>query len=112
MAGNTAVSKVTAKLAALYAPASNAVARSGGLLAWIAKPGASYYNLQLFFQGRKVMSVWPVKPSLHIPGSWKYKGHHFRLTRGTYRWYVWPGKGPRSKAVYGPLLGSSKFRVR
>ena len=111
-AGNTAVSKITAKMTALYAPKSGAVVRRGSLLAWIAKPGATYYNLQFFLHGHKVMSVWPVRPSLRIPGSWTYNGHTYRLARGMYRWYVWPGRGPRSKALYGRLLGSSQFRVR
>jgi hypothetical protein len=111
-AGNTAVSKITAKLTALYTPPNGAVVRRGTVLGWIAKPGATYYNLQFFLHGRKVMSVWPVGSSLRIPGSWTYQGHTYRLTRGTYRWYVWPGRGARSKAVYGPLLGSSQFRVR
>jgi hypothetical protein len=28
-----------------------------------------------------------------------------------YRWYVWPGFGPRSANRYGKLLGTRKFVV-
>jgi hypothetical protein len=28
-----------------------------------------------------------------------------------YRWYVWPGVGPRSANRYGPVLGGSTFTV-
>jgi hypothetical protein len=111
-AGNTAVAKVIVKLAALYAPAAGAVARPGDRLAWVAEPGATYYNVQLFFRGHKVMSVWPVGRSLRLPRAWTFNGGAHHLVRGKYRWYVWPGRGPRAKAVYGPLLGGSVFRVR
>ena len=36
----------------------------------------------------------------------------FRLTRGTYYWYVWPGFRRGSTVRYGPLLGRSSFAVR
>jgi len=41
--------------------------------------------------------------------SWTYAGHRYRLSPGRYRWYVWPGRGPRSANRYGRLLGSSSF---
>jgi hypothetical protein len=112
IAGNTATSQVTAKLQALYAPASGAVTKPGDRLSWIAAPSATYYNVQLFFHGHKVMSVWPVGRSLRLPKHWTFNGHAYSLARGTYRWYVWPGQGTRTKADYGPLLGGSSFRVR
>jgi hypothetical protein len=111
-AGNRAVAQVAAKLRTLYAPAPGARAHAGGALRWSAQKGTAYYNVQLYRHGRKVLSTWPVEASFRLPRRWSYSGRVYRLTRGTYRWYVWPGRGARSQARYGPLLGSSFFTVR
>jgi hypothetical protein len=111
-AGNQSVAQVTAKLRALYAPAAGKTAHAGTTLRWNADKSATYYNLQLFRGGKKILSTWPVVTSFRLPRSWSYAGHSYRLARGTYKWFVWPGRGARANAKYGPLLGSSTFVVR
>lgn len=111
-AGNESVAQVTATLRSLYAPAPGKPAHAGTALRWSPQKGAAYYNLQLYHHGKKVLSTWPVGPSFRLHGSWTYGGRRYRLTRGTYRWFVWPGHGARARAQYGPLLGSSSFVVR
>ncbi len=111
-AGHRAVAEVTTKLRALYAPAAGKRAHAGDLLRWAPKKGAGYYNVQLYRGGRKVLSTWPVAASFRLPRAWSYAGHGYKLTRGTYKWFVWPGVGPRAQAKYGKLLGSSTFVVR
>lgn len=111
-AGNRAVAAVTAKLRALYEPAPGKRVHAGDLLRWTAQKGATYYNLQLFRRGKKVLSTWPVDTSFRLQRTWTYSGHEYRLSKGVYRWYVWPGQGARARAQYGPLLGSSSFTVR
>jgi len=111
-AGNEAVARVDAKLQALYAPAAGARARPGTVLRWVAQKDTPYYNLQLFRRGRKVLSTWPAGTSFRLQHSWAYGGHAYRLTHGTYRWYVWPGRGARELARYGSLVGTSSFTVR
>jgi hypothetical protein len=69
---------------------------------------AAYYNVQLV-RGKKILSAWPASNHLRLRSSWVYQGHHYRLHRGVYRWYVWPGFGARSKARYGSVLGGSSF---
>jgi hypothetical protein len=76
------------------------------LLRWTPVRGARYYNLQLWRRGRKILSVWPARPK----GRWKVGGGSWRLEPGRYRWFVWPGFGPRSKADYGRRLGPGRFR--
>ena len=110
-AGNVASTRVRAELRQLYAPAPGAKASPGSRLRWVSAKGASYYNVQLFLNGHKVMSAWPVGASFPLPRVWTFEGKRHRLARGIYRWYVWPGVGPRSKATYGRLLGGSYFRV-
>lgn len=73
--------------------------------------GARYYNLQLWRRGRKILSVWPARPRYQLKGRWKFGGGSWRLEPGRYRWFVWPGFGPRSKADYGRRLGPGRFRV-
>jgi hypothetical protein len=83
--------------------------------------GAPYYNIQVFRIGSarsaaqaaevKVLSAWPLTPRFVLGRTWKFQGRAQKLSPGTYRWYVWPGVGARSRGAYGPLLGSSTFVV-
>jgi hypothetical protein len=74
--------------------------------------GAHYYNVQLFRKGRKILSVWPTRTRYQLKRRWTYQGKLRRLIPGKYRWLVWPGFGPRSKADYGRRMGPSTFHVR
>ena len=80
------------------------------LLVWSAVKGARYYNV-ILVRGRRVFSAWPVRARLQLPRAWKYRGHRYTLRPGTYRWYVWPGRGKLSAGRYGKLLGASSFVV-
>jgi hypothetical protein len=111
-AGNVAQVVKTAAMLALYSPAPGQRVSAGAPMAWIAAKSASYYNIQLFRNGKKVLSKWPATPRFKLPGSWTFAGKHYKLQRGKYTWYVWPGLGARSKAHYGKLLGGSTFTVR
>jgi hypothetical protein len=125
-AGNKASETLTIIPGAkLYSPARGAVVTSPPLLAWRPVPGASYYNLIVYYgvkrafrrvasvtvSGRKVLSTWPLKPRYRMKKAWKFKGKQHKLARGRYRWYVYPGIGKRTAHKYGPLIGSSDFVV-
>ena len=84
---------------------------------WTRDPKASYYNFQLFLGGtlllqsttaepRKILSTWTTGPSLSFKNPWKWEGKSYKLAKGTYTWYVWPGYGARADVKYGPLMGS------
>jgi hypothetical protein len=111
-AGNEVSAHLVAAPRALVSPAAGATLRGPPLLAWNALAGTSYYNVQLFFHGHKVLSVWPVGTRLSLTRAWTYNGLKFTLKKGRYRWYVWPGYGPRTASKYGKLLGASLFFVR
>jgi hypothetical protein len=96
----------------LRSPKAGVVVHAPPHLAWAKVPKATFYNVQLFFSGRKILSAWPSAAGLGLKRSWSYEGRSFRLKTGTYHWYVWPGFGPRSKSRYGKLLGQSGFTVR
>ena len=49
--------------------------------------------MQLFRNGHKVLTTWPVRAQFRLPRTWTFAGRHDRLQRGSYKWYVWPGTG-------------------
>jgi hypothetical protein len=76
------------------------------LLDWVSVPRARGYNVQLWHDGRKILSRWPTSSRLRLDRSWRYQGSTSRLARGeSYTWYVWP----RFKRGYGKMLGTSRF---
>jgi hypothetical protein len=81
-------------------------------LTWVKVPKATFYNVQLYSRGRKILSAWPSASRLGLKRSWSYANRRFKLKTGTYVWYVWPGFGARAKGRYGQLLGQSVFTVR
>src|ERR671935_49217 len=72
--------------------------------------GASYYHVQLFRHGKRILAAWPLRPQLSLRTSWKWAGHSYRLSPGRYRWFGWAGFGKRAAARY-KLLGSAYFVV-
>jgi hypothetical protein len=108
-AANSATRKVTVVATGpLLSPAPGARVTSPPRLVWTRVKGASYYNVQLV-RGNKILSAWPTKATLKLPRSWIYKGHRYRLHRGLYQWYVWPGFGRLSAGHFGNRLGGSSF---
>jgi hypothetical protein len=93
---------------ALLAPAPGERVTARPRLSWAPIRGASYYNVQLV-RGGTILSVWPRTTHLRLPRSWAFHGHRYRLHRGVYRWYVWPGFGRLTAARYGGLVGRSSF---
>jgi hypothetical protein len=111
-AGNASKSEATVKPTALsLRPLPGAVVASPPKLTWKHVRHARYYNVQLYLGRTKVLSVWPVRTSFQVESSWLYAGHSYSLVPGPYRWYVWPGIGPRRKNRYGHLIGKSGFTV-
>jgi hypothetical protein len=101
-AGNPATVKIVARPAPpLLAPRQEAHVSGGVTLRWRAVPKASYYNVQVWLKGVKVLTTWPTKPSLRLA----------HLPPGRYVWHVWPGFGPLTKHRFGSLVGTSSFVV-
>jgi hypothetical protein len=97
--------------ARLFSPALEARLSSAPMLRWVAVRGASYYNVQLYRGSRKVLSAWPRGNHLKLQLLWRFAGRLERLLPGNYHWFVWPGRGARNRAVYGPLVGRSSFVI-
>jgi hypothetical protein len=116
-AGNVATGSVNVTPGAaskerLLAPRANAKLHKPPLLRWRKVGKAHYYNVQVFRNGKKILSAWPSKPHYQLRRTWRYRGHRYRLSGATYRWYLWAGYGKRSARHYGSLLGQRSFVVR
>jgi hypothetical protein len=117
LAGNVTTKAVTAATAAkkstsLLTPVAGAVVKAPPLLRWKAVKGATFYNVQVYRNGRKLLSTWPGAAKLKLARTWTYAGKRYRLQPGLYTWYVWGARGTRAKPVYGKVLGSSTFTVK
>jgi hypothetical protein len=99
------------RLNLLRAPKDGAKLKKPPKLTWARNAEANYYNVQLFRGQAKILSTWPVGAALKLKRTWKYQGRRYTLTKGVYRWYVWPGFGARSAVDYGELLGSNSFQM-
>jgi hypothetical protein len=117
-AGNAASSSVAvtpdpeASTKHLLSPGSRSTVHRPPLLRWRKIARASYYNVQLFRNGRKILSAWPTKSQYQLRSKWRYRGKRHRLVDGTYRWLLWAGYGKRSEHRYGKLLGRRTFVIR
>jgi hypothetical protein len=98
--------------ALLRSPRNGKVVRSAPLLRWTPVRKASFYNVQLYYRGGKVLSAWPQRARQTLKRRWTYSGRAHTLRKGVYSWFVWPGFGSRAKSRYGQLLGVGTFRVR
>jgi hypothetical protein len=78
---------------------------NGPLLRWTAIRGASYYNFQLYRNGKKILNIWPTHASVQLTRSWRFNGRWYWLTPGRYAWYVWPGFGRAAARRYGRAIG-------
>jgi HYR domain len=95
----------------LKSPKDGARLKKAPRLLWALDTEAQYYNAQLLLNGKKILSVWPVRPAYVLKTSWKYEGRKYTLKPGVYTWFVWPGYGARSAVDYGELMGSRTFRI-
>jgi hypothetical protein len=101
----------TVQRPALTTPLDGARVSAPPLLDWSPVPRATYYNVQLFRNGKKVLTAWPKSTSFRLARTWKFEGRTQTLSPGRYRWYVWPGFGARSDADYGKPVGTRTFVV-
>jgi hypothetical protein len=102
-AGNTAtLTKALTPKSSLLSPLPGARIHGHTVLRWSAVSGASYYNVQLWYRGHKILTTWPATSSLTTPSG---------LRPGRYTWIVWPGFGARSADHYGRMIGRGTFVV-
>jgi hypothetical protein len=96
----------------IFAPQYGAVLTRPPLIDWTGVRNATYYNVQIWRNGRKILSRWPWKSSIQLRSTWRYKGRSYTLSAAGYKVYAWPGFGRPAAGRYGPMLGSTSFRIQ
>jgi hypothetical protein len=96
----------------LKSPAEGRIVHRAPVLRWTRVRHATFYNVQLYRNGGKILSGWPTKPRQALSRGWTYAGRRIRLKRGLYVWYVWPAFGSSAKGRYGQLLGQGSFKFQ
>jgi hypothetical protein len=92
----------------LLTPRQGARVSAPLLLNWVNVPRARFYNVQVWHEGRKVLTRWPRASQSKLRRTWTFAGRRYRLEAGIYTWYVWP----RFARRYGEMIGKSTFRVQ
>ena len=111
-AGNvSAVREVTAWPSPISRPGYRSVVHRPPLVDWKPVRRAAYFNMQVWRDGRKILSIWPRLSQYRLSSSWTFKGKRHMLAGGQVSVYVWAGFGPRAAARYGPLYGRTVFLV-
>jgi HYR domain len=111
-AGNASpVGEVTAWPSPILSPRYGQVVHSPPLVDWRPVRRATYYNMQLWRGGKKILSVWPLTSQYRLRSSWTFKGKRHVLSDGQVSVFVWAGFGPKAAVRYGPLYGRTVFRV-
>lgn len=95
----------------IVAPRYDAVVHSPPLIDWRSVRRATYYNLQVWRNGRKILSVWPLRSQYRLRSAWTFRGTRFALSPGRLTVYLWPGYGPKAAVRYGPLYGRTSFTI-
>jgi len=80
-------------------------------VAWDPVPDATYYNLVLWRDGKRVLDLWPTSSHAVVPNNWSRDGVEGRLLPGRYLWFVYPGLGAKASQQYGKLAGNGSFVV-
>lgn len=96
----------------LRVPRDGATVLRAPMLRWLPRPRATYYNVQVFRNGKKILSRWPARPRLRLRMQWRQDDRLHRLRDGRYVWYVFPGFGKRPANNYGKVMGHATFKKR
>jgi hypothetical protein len=96
----------------LVAPRDGTIVVGAPLLRWLPRARATYYNVQLYRNGKKILSRWPARPQFQLTMRWRYRSRLHRLRDSRYLWYVFPGFGPKTANRYGNVMGHSTFFKR
>ena len=88
-------------------PARGATISEPPTLRWRRIPRARFYNVQVYRDGRKILSRWPRKARFELHWRWKQGSRTVRFRSNGYWWYVWP----HYRARYGRPIVRSWFRA-
>jgi len=70
-------------------------------LRWKPVRDATYYDLVVWREGKRVLDLWPVRASASVRIDSHRHSSAARLGPGRYLWFVYPGFGAKSSHRYG-----------
>jgi hypothetical protein len=79
-------------------------------ITWQPVAGATYYDLVVWQNGRRVVDLWPTAAAASVPLNVSDRGGD-GLGAGHYLWFAYPGFGAKSSKQYGALAGSGVLVV-
>jgi hypothetical protein len=79
-------------------------------ITWRQVAGATYYDLVVWQDGRRVLDLWPTAAAVSVPRDASDRGGD-GLGAGHYLWFAYPGFGAKASRQYGALAGSGAFVV-
>lgn len=80
-------------------------------ISWQPVADATYYDLVVWQDGRRVLDLWPTAAAVSVPLSASQQSGA-GLRAGHYLWFAYPGFGARSSQKYGALAESGAFVVQ
>jgi hypothetical protein len=81
-------------------------------LRWNAVAGATYYNVVLWRNGKRVLDLWPTSPRVVVPTTSVKRELQPRLSPGSYLWFAYPGYGAKPAHRYGALAATGVLVVQ
>jgi hypothetical protein len=82
------------------------------VLDWQPAAGATFYDVVLWRNRKRILDIWPTAPRTVLPGRWTYRGARRRLRPGRYLWFVYPGFDRSGARTYGRLRAYGTLFVR
>lgn len=79
---------------------------------WVKSARATYYEVQFFRAGARILDRRVEGASLTLPAHWTYRGKRYALARGRYRWVVRPGFGRVRRGRLGAPIVDSALDLR
>jgi hypothetical protein len=86
--------------------------RAASSLEWHPVADATYYNVVLWRDGKRILDLWPSAPRVALPTTPTKHEPQTRLSPGRYLWFVYPGFGAKPERRYGALARSGVFVVQ
>jgi hypothetical protein len=96
-----AVAAGTAPQRPLLRPPTTRAAPVSRQLSWEPTPGAAYYDLILWRDGKRVLDLWPTEARVLIPQRWTYHGSSRTLRPGRYSWFAFPARSANAAHPFG-----------